>query len=92
LRWTCQLLRRAHPWLHRDGAGPGIVEGGPCRGVAAPGIVAGAIILVFPLPFPLTLAAVVGGGGRRGRGHRRIRQFLLWWAWRRLLLQRTSSS
>jgi hypothetical protein len=78
LRWTCQLLRRAHPWLHRDGAGPGIVEGGPCRGVVAPIIVAGAIkviVLVFLLPLPLSLtlpfATVVGGGGRRGRGRRR---------------------
>jgi hypothetical protein len=58
--------------------------------VFAPAIVVGvdgAIVLTFPLAF----AAVVGGGGRRGRGHRRTRQFLLRWAqW--LLLRRTSSS
>jgi hypothetical protein len=37
--------------------------------------------LFLPFPFPLTLvfAAVVGVGGRRGRGHRRTRRFLLWW-------------
>jgi hypothetical protein len=43
-----------HPWPHRDGTGPGIVEGGPHRG--APAIVARAaraIVLCFPLPLPL---------------------------------------
>jgi hypothetical protein len=66
-----------HPWPHRDGAGPGIVEGGPCWG--APTIVAaivtgatGATVLAFPLPLTLAFTAVVGvgveGGGAAG-GH-----------------------
>jgi hypothetical protein len=66
------LLRRTHPWPHRDGAGPGIVEGGPCRG--APTIVAaivtraaGATVLAFPLPLPLAFTAVVGVG-QKGEG------------------------
>jgi hypothetical protein len=82
LWWTCQLLLwRTHPWPHRDGAGPGIVKGGPRRGT--PAVVAaiftgatGAIVLTFSLPLPLALtltcAAVVGvgaeGGGATG-GH-----------------------
>jgi hypothetical protein len=65
-----------HPWPHRDGAGPGIIERGPRRD--APAVIAvvvagaaGAIVLAFTLPLALTLAfaAVVGVGGRRGRGH-----------------------
>jgi hypothetical protein len=49
----------------------GIVEGGPHRGVAAPVVVTlatGDVVLVFPLPFVLTLAfaAVVEGGAARG--------------------------
>jgi hypothetical protein len=52
-------------------AHPGIVEGGPHRGVAAPVVVTVAtedVVLVFPLPFVLTLsfAAVVEGGAARG--------------------------
>jgi hypothetical protein len=96
LRWTHRLLlRRTHPWPHRDDTGPGIVEGGQCRG--APAVVAeavGAVVLAFPLPFALTLAfaAVVGVGGRRGRGHLRAWRFLRWWAQRQQLLQRTPSS
>jgi hypothetical protein len=72
------LLRRTHPWPHRDGAGPWIVEGGPCWG--APTVVAtavagatGAIVLAFPFPLALVLAFAtgVGVGDRRGRGRLR---------------------
>jgi hypothetical protein len=63
LRWT-------HPWPHRDGVGPRIVEGGPCKG--APAVVVGAI-LVFSLPLAITLtfATVVEVGGTRGSGRLR---------------------
>jgi hypothetical protein len=79
LRWTCWLLlQRTHPWPHQDGAGSGIVEGGPHR--SAPAIVATvitgaarAVILTFPFPLPLDLTLVfatvvgvgAGGGGER---------------------------
>jgi hypothetical protein len=72
MRWTCRLLLRRMPsWPHRDGAGPGIVEGGPRRG--APVVVVGAVeavVLAFPLTIALTLAfvVIVGIGGRTGRG------------------------
>jgi hypothetical protein len=68
------LLRRTHPWPHRDGASPGIIEGGPRWGT--PAVVAAvvvratrAIVLAFHLPLALTLAfvVIVGVGGRRGR-------------------------
>jgi hypothetical protein len=64
------LLRRTHSWPHRDGADPGIVEGGPSRGTSA--VVAGAtsaIVLAFPFPLPLPfhlpplLELGAGGGG-----------------------------
>jgi hypothetical protein len=99
--WVCWLLRRrTHPWPHRDGASPRIVEGGPCQGTPTiiAVVVAGAakaIALAFPLPLDLTLASVVvvGVGGRRGRGrgHLRTWRFLLWLARRQLLLQRVPS-
>jgi hypothetical protein len=89
------LLRRTHPWPHRDGADIGIVEGGPSRGASAivTAVVAGAVVLAFPLPLALTLAfaAVVGVGGRRGRGRLRTWQFLRRRAWRQQLLQRAPS-
>jgi hypothetical protein len=68
LWWTCQLLRRAHPWPHRDCAGPGIADGRPRRGVAASAavVVIGVVVLTFPLALTLAFAAVVGGGGKRG--------------------------
>jgi hypothetical protein len=75
LQWTHQLLlRRTYPWPHRDGADPGIVEGGPRWG--APAVVAGAaraVVLAFPFPLVLTLAftTIVGVGGRRERGRLR---------------------
>jgi hypothetical protein len=53
LRWTRRLLlRRTHPWPHRDDAGPGIVEGGPRRdaSVVVAAVVAGAtgaVVLAF---------------------------------------------
>jgi hypothetical protein len=58
------LLQRTHPWPHQDGAGPGIVEGGPHRGAPAVvvAVVTGAIrviVLAFSLPLPLPLAVVV---------------------------------
>jgi hypothetical protein len=67
-----RLLRRAHLWPHQDGGSPGIIEVGPCRGVATPVVVigtAGAVVLNFLLllAFTLTFATVVGGGGRKGR-------------------------
>jgi hypothetical protein len=67
LRWTRRLLQRMHPWPHRDGVGPGIVEGGPRRGAPAvvAAVVARAIVLSFPLPLALTI--VVGVGARKGR-------------------------
>jgi hypothetical protein len=75
LRWTRQLLlQRTHPWPHRDGAGPGIVEGGPSWGtptivVAVVAGATGAIVLALPLPLPLTLAfAAVVGVGEGGGG------------------------
>jgi hypothetical protein len=69
LWWTRHLLlRRTHPWPHRDGVGLGIVEGGSSRGASAVVAgVAGAVALAFPLPLTLTLAFVaivgVGAGG-----------------------------
>jgi hypothetical protein len=97
LWWMCQLLLwRAHPWPHRGGASSEIV-GGPHWG--APAIVVGAagvIVLAFPLPLPLPLilafAAIVEGGGRRGRGYRRTWWFLLWWMRRQELLRSMPSS
>jgi hypothetical protein len=89
------LLQRTHPWPHQDGADPGIV-GGPRRGapVVVVAVVAGAVVLTFHLPLALTLAftVIVGVGGRRGRSRLRTRRFLLWWAWRQLLLWRAPSS
>jgi hypothetical protein len=74
--WTCWLLlQRTYPWPHRDGASPGIVEGGPHRGATV--VVVGAvraIVLTFFLPLALTLAFApllgvgAGGGGATG-GH-----------------------
>jgi hypothetical protein len=73
--WTLRLLlRRSHPWPHRCGAGPGIVEGVPHQGAPAVVVIVvaeatGAVVLAFPLPLALTLAFVVvvglgaGGGG-----------------------------
>jgi hypothetical protein len=64
----CQLLRRAHPWPHRDSVGPGIV-GGPRRGVAAPVVVVGAtgaVVLAFRFPFTIVFTAIVGGWARGG--------------------------
>jgi hypothetical protein len=61
LWWTRRLLRRAHPWPHRDSAGPGIVEGGPHRGARV--VVARAVVLVFPLALALILAFATGGHG-----------------------------
>jgi hypothetical protein len=92
LRWMHQLLlQRMHPWTHRDGTGPEIVEGGPCQG--APVVIAAvvfgaarAVVLAFPLP--LAFPAIVGVGGRRVRGCLRTRRPLLRWARRQLLLQR----
>jgi hypothetical protein len=93
------LLQRTHPWPHRDSATPGIVEGGPHQGT--PTVVAAvvarateAIVLAFPLPLALTLAfaAVVGVGGRSGRGRLRAWWFLWRWARRQLLLWRAPSS
>jgi hypothetical protein len=77
----------AHPWPYQDSVGTWIIEGWPRRGVATPAVISGAaraIVLAFPLPVALTLAfaTFVGGGGRRGRGHRMTRRFLLWWVWR----------
>jgi hypothetical protein len=45
-------------------------------------IVAGVIVLAFPLALALILAfaAVVGVGGSRGRARLGTRRFLLWWA------------
>jgi hypothetical protein len=75
-----------------------------CRRRAKPGrlccccaVVAGAVgavVLAFPLPRALTLAfaAIVGVGGRRGRGHLRTWRFLRRRAWRQLLLRRAPSS
>jgi hypothetical protein len=82
------------PWPHRDGADPGIVEGGPRRGTPVVARATGAVVLVFPLPLPLTLAFtnVVGVGGKRRRGRLRTRWLLLWWAQRQLLLWRAPSS
>jgi hypothetical protein len=82
LRWTHQLLLwRTHPWPHRDGADPGIVEGESCRG--APIVVAivivgvtRAIVLAFPLALTLAFVTVVGVGGKRGRGRLRAWRFL----------------
>jgi hypothetical protein len=71
LWWTCRLLGRTHPWPHRDGAGPGIVEGGPHRG--APAVVAAAVVeatgvVVLAFPFLLALAFATGVGVRDRRG------------------------
>jgi hypothetical protein len=79
LLWAHQLLlRRTHSWAHRDGVGPGIVEGEPRQG--APTVVATvsarAGVLVFLLSLDLTLAFVLVVGGRRGRGRLRTRRFL----------------
>jgi hypothetical protein len=92
-------LRRTHPWPHRDGAGLGIIDGGPRWGAPAAVVIVvartvRAIVPVFPLLLALTLAfaTVVGGGGRRGRGRLSTQWFLLWWAQRQLLLWRVPSS
>jgi hypothetical protein len=47
------------------------MEGGPRRGVSAPAVATGAIVLAIPLPLtlPLDISTVVGGGRRRERGH-----------------------
>jgi hypothetical protein len=67
LRWMRRLLRKAHPWPHRDGAGPGIIAEGPCGGALAVVIgAARAVSLAFPLP--LAFVVVVGVRGQRGRG------------------------
>jgi hypothetical protein len=67
------LLRRTHPWAHRDGAGSGIVEEVPRQGAPAivAAVVAGAVDLAFSLPLALTLAfaTVVGVGGRSRLRH-----------------------
>jgi hypothetical protein len=75
LWWTCRLLlRRTHLWPHRDGAGPGIVEGGSSRGasaVVAAVVVgaAGAVVLAFPLSLTLTLPfGAIVGLGQEGEG------------------------
>jgi hypothetical protein len=71
LWWTRRLpLWRTHPWPHRDGAGLKIVEGGPHRGAPAivAIVVAGAIVLVFPLPVALTLAFAANVGVEAGGG------------------------
>jgi hypothetical protein len=72
LWWMRRLLTRAHPWPHRDGVGLGIVQGGPCWGVATPTVIVGAttvVALAFPLALALTLVfVIVVGGGGRGRG------------------------
>jgi hypothetical protein len=88
LSWTRRLvLQRMHPWPHRDGVGPGIVEGEPHQGAPAivtvvVAIASGIVVLAIPLALTLVVATVIGVGGRTGRGHRRTWQFLLWWAWR----------
>jgi hypothetical protein len=68
MRWTHQLLRRVHPWPQGDGASPGIVEGGPCKGVASPAVVVGTVTVVdfsyHTLALTLAFAAIVGGGDR----------------------------
>jgi hypothetical protein len=74
-----RLLRRTHPWPHRDGAGLEIVEGGSYWGAPAivATVIAGAsivVVLTFSLPLILTSVAVVGVGGRRGRGYLRTRR------------------
>jgi hypothetical protein len=72
LRWTCWLLRRAHPLPHRDGAGPGIVEGGPCRGVVGLAVAVRVVVLTFSLTLTLAFVAVIRvgeGGGGAARGH-----------------------
>jgi hypothetical protein len=59
LWWLRRLLRRAHPWPHRDGAGTRIVEGGPRRGVAALALLlepSESLILSVPFPLPLPLS------------------------------------
>jgi hypothetical protein len=75
LWWTHRLLlRKTHPWSHRDGVGPRIIDGGPRRGaptvVVAVAKATGAIVLAFPffLALSLAFAVVVGVGDRRGRG------------------------
>jgi hypothetical protein len=70
LQWMRRLLRREHLCPHRDGVGPGSVEGGPRQGIAAPvARAARAIVLAFPLPLVLTLTfAVIVGGRARGGG------------------------
>jgi hypothetical protein len=76
LWWTHRLLlRRTYHWTHRDGASPGIVEGGPHRGASAivTAVVAravGAVVLAFSLPCALTLAfaTIVVVWGQEGEG------------------------
>jgi hypothetical protein len=71
LWWTRLLLRRTHPWPHRDGAGPRIVEGGQHQGTRAivAAVVAGAVgAVVLAFPLPLAFAAIVGMGGQEGEG------------------------
>jgi hypothetical protein len=47
-------IERVYPWPHRDGASLGIVEGGPCRGVAAQQLLSESSETLFP-PFPFSL-------------------------------------
>jgi hypothetical protein len=77
LRWTCWLLLwRTHPWPQQDDLSLGIV-GGSHRGAPAivATVVAGVIVLAFPLPLALTVAfaTIVGGGVRRGTGRWKTR-------------------
>jgi hypothetical protein len=45
----------------------------------------------FPLPLPLPLPLLLGLG-QEGESHQRTQLFLLWWAWRQLLLRRAPST
>jgi hypothetical protein len=78
MRWL--LLRRMHPWPHRDGAGPGIVEGGTHRGALLLSLLLLSepleplfLSFPFPLPLPLPLPPLLelgarGGGATGGHG------------------------